>query len=169
MVSTLPPLEALLHHTERSFTPEETAALDAGADYLLRRRLCRSLSRGGLIEESWLTPAFPRFYEYDVLRGLRFVAAWARRRSRPLPWSAIEEVVRHLHEGFADDRAEPRRWASQQLTLPAVGRAPLTPASVFPLLEEALRPEVARTYLRREWHSVLDDLSALPREARAIG
>jgi hypothetical protein len=161
MVSTLPPLEAMLGSTERPFTPEETAFLDAGANYLLQRRLCRSLSKGALIDESWLTPTFPRFYEYDVLRGLRFLVGWARRLSRPLPWSAIEEVVRHLHEGFTRDTIEPRAWARQQLTLPAVGRAPLTPASLFPLLEEALRPEVARTYLQREWHAVLLDLRHL--------
>lgn len=161
MVSTLPPLEAMLGSTERPFTPEETAFLDAGANYLLQRRLCRSLSKGALIDESWLTPTFPRFYEYDVLRGLRFLLGWARRLSRPLPWSAIEEVVRHLHEAFTGDTVEPRDWARQQLTLPAVGRAPLTPASLFPLLEEALRPEVAHTYLQREWHAVLLDLRHL--------
>ena len=63
--------------------------------------------------------------------------------------------------GFTRDTIEPRDWARQQLTLPAVGRAPLTPASLFPLLEEALRPEVAHTYLQREWHAVLLDLRHL--------
>jgi len=59
MVSTLPALEAMLGNTEGPFTPEETAFLDAGANDLLQRRLCRSLSKGALIDESWLTPTLP--------------------------------------------------------------------------------------------------------------
>lgn len=163
MVSTLPPLEAMLYLTERPFTPEETAFLDAGADYLLQRRLCRSLSKGGVIDESWLTPCFPRFYEYDVLRGLRFLAAWARKLSRPLPWGAIEEVVLHMHEGFAEPTAQPRRWAQTQRTMAAVGAGPTSPASLFPLLDEASRPDIARACLNREWQAILADLRALRR------
>src|SRR6185369_16599912 len=68
IVSTLPPLEAILLGTKRAFTPGEEKFLDRGARYLLDRRLWRSVSKGGaVIDESWRRVAFPRFYFYDLL------------------------------------------------------------------------------------------------------
>lgn len=160
MVSSISPLEAMLYHTERPFTPEEAAFLDAGAGYFVQRRLCRSISKGGVIDESWLTPCFPRFYEYDVLRGLRFVVGWAHRLGRPLPEAAVAEVVSHLERLFAEDFA-PRRWAQAQTTIPALGDGPSGPSGTFPLLEEASRPDVARSILEAQWRTVQTKLKAV--------
>lgn len=78
VVSTLPALEALLCAGPLPLAPAEEAFLARGAAYLSKRQLFRSLSRGGVpIDTQWLTPTFPRFYEYDVLRGLAFLVRWA--------------------------------------------------------------------------------------------
>ncbi len=42
IVSTLPPLEAILFCTKRTFTPDEEKFLDEGARYLIEHRLVRS-------------------------------------------------------------------------------------------------------------------------------
>lgn len=92
-VSTLPPLEAVLFCTRRPFADDEIRFLDRGAEYLIRRNLCRSISRGTLIDAAWLRPAFPRFYFYDVLRGLRFLRRWAERLGRTLPQNLLLDPV----------------------------------------------------------------------------
>src|SRR5262249_32545141 len=100
IVSTLPPLEALLFDARGPLSPAEEAFLDRGAAYLLARRLFRSISKGGApIDPALLEPCFPRFYHYDVLRGLAFVAAWAERRAKPLPAEAIAEAAAAIARG----------------------------------------------------------------------
>ena len=163
MVSSISPLEAVLYHTDRPFTDDEVAFLDAGARYYLERRLVRSISKGAVIDEAWLTPCFPRFYEYDVLRGLRFVATWAHRLNRPLPQDAVAETIRHLEAHFADPAFPTRPWAQAQRTIPASGDGPTAPASSFALLDEVSRPDVARTFLAAEWRRVQATLLQLTR------
>jgi len=95
IVSTLPILEAALDLSAR--TAAEDALLERGADYLIQRRLFRSLSRqGAVIDERWLKPLFPRFYHYDVLRGLHFLVNWAVKNRKSLPLAAVEESVTAL-------------------------------------------------------------------------
>lgn len=143
-VSTVPVLEALVHAV-RDRSAEEDAMLDRGAEYLIARRLCRSLSRGGaLADPDWLRPIFPRFYEYDVLRGLEFLAAWSRLRRRALPPEAIEDAqaaIRDLHVRDFTAVTKSRTWDGR-----AWQRG--VPSSSFPLLEAARvhAPEIlART------------------------
>jgi len=93
IVSTVPMLEALLKLSERGLSDEEEAILDRGIQYLLERRLFKSLSKkDAVIDPDFLKLTFPRFYEYDVLRGLKLVTDWAVKRDRKLPWSAIQEA-----------------------------------------------------------------------------
>ncbi|MDD5090542.1 MAG: hypothetical protein PHQ23_06455 [Candidatus Wallbacteria bacterium] len=92
-LSTLPPLEAMLE-IHGGLTGDEVAALAGGADYLISRKLCRSISKGGkIIDSNWLEPVFPRYYDYDILRGLSFLSRWALKTCSRLPLDAIEESV----------------------------------------------------------------------------
>jgi hypothetical protein len=163
MVSTLPPLEALLTRTDRN--EFEGEVLDRGADYLLRRRLLRSLSQGmKVIEEAWRVPAFPRFYEYDVLRGLRFLVRWAESRQKPLPLPAISETFESLSSWFDGNQASPRQAVSSEkstIRCNDEGEWGRGPAHLFPLLEEISSPAVAIDFLRAEWISVVGGLEKL--------
>jgi hypothetical protein len=47
-----------------------TKARKRAENYLLDRRLFRSLRTGELIDKRWLRFSFPTFWHYDVLRGL---------------------------------------------------------------------------------------------------
>lgn len=96
VVSTLPPLEAILRYTDRPFTEQEKEFLDEGARYLIEHRLVCSKSSGNVINKEWLKPCFPRFFEYDLLRGLSFLTEWSRKRGKPLPDGFAEEALARL-------------------------------------------------------------------------
>ncbi|MBI3553885.1 MAG: hypothetical protein HY077_15425 [Elusimicrobia bacterium] len=102
IVSTAPALEAVLLCTPRPFTAQEEAFLDRGAKYLIDHRVFKS-SRGKVIDPDWLKLTFPRFYKYDALRGLTYLARWSKKRNRSLPADALgearEAVEGHVHDG----------------------------------------------------------------------
>src|SRR5206468_9089015 len=50
-----------------------TAARKRAENYLLERRLFRSLQTGKVIDKRWLRFSFPAFWHYDVLRGLDYL------------------------------------------------------------------------------------------------
>ena len=97
VVSTLPPLEAILFCTNRPFTPVEETFLDRGADYLIAHKLFRSADGKKIINKDWLKICFPRLYDYDLLRGLRFLTEYSAVREKTLPGSAIQETLGLLH------------------------------------------------------------------------
>jgi hypothetical protein len=72
--STICVLEGLLAY-ERACgaTPAVTQARARGEEYLLERRMLRSLRSGEVIDRRWTRFAFPTTYHYDVLRGLDYL------------------------------------------------------------------------------------------------
>jgi hypothetical protein len=50
-----------------------TKARKRAENYLLERRMFRSLGTGEAIDERWLRFSFPTFWHYDVLRGLDYL------------------------------------------------------------------------------------------------
>ena len=102
IVSTLPPLEAVLRYTNRPFTDQEAAFLDKGARYLIEHSLVCSKGSGEIIDKEWLNPCFPRFFEYDILRGMTYLVEWSERRNKPLPvgllTKGIQQLTKHIDE-----------------------------------------------------------------------
>ena len=96
IVSTLPPLEAILFFTNRKYTDAEQRFLDEGARYLIEHRLVCSIKDSRVINPEWLKPLFPRFFEYDVLRGMFFLVEWSGRTGRPLPVEVIRNGLDRL-------------------------------------------------------------------------
>jgi hypothetical protein len=161
----LPPLEAILFCTPREFSPQEIEFLDRGAEYLIRKKLFRSESSGNVLDESWTKLCFPRFYQYDILRGLTFLLRWAVDLKRPLPTSAIKETIDLIEEEFPDDRIYIRRsiWKDSLTRY----RDPLTkewtkvPAKSFPLLEAIGSPGSVSPHLSASWYTAKKHLSTL--------
>jgi hypothetical protein len=156
IVSTLPALEAILLGTPRPFTEAEQSFLDDGARYLLNHRLFKSLS-GQTINEDWLKPCFPRFYEYDVLRGLTFLARWSRLRNKDLPLPPITEAVAAVERASQDEEIIIGRLAyagarslDRQPDLSWKGG----PAALFPLLEEVSEIGSASASLTQCWTEI---------------
>ena len=72
--STICVLEGLLAYEEaRGPVTAVTAARVRGQDYLLERRMFRSLTSGEVIDRRWTRFSFPTVWYYDVLRGLDYL------------------------------------------------------------------------------------------------
>ena len=72
--STICVLEGLLEYEKaRGATAAVTDARVRAQDYLLERRMLRSLSSGEVIDRRWTRFSFPTVWHYDVLRGLDYL------------------------------------------------------------------------------------------------
>lgn len=150
IVSTLPPLEAILWYTNRDFTEQEAIFLDEGARYLIEHRLVCSKQTGHIIDAEWLKPCFPRFFEYDILRGMSFLAEWSRRRDKPLPVDLLQDGVQlldsYIEAGFL-----------------RIGRQVSDPqgpwgGNTFDLLEEVSVIGDVSPYLTKQLTSIVEEL-----------
>ena len=74
-----------------------TKARKRAENYLLERRLFRSLRTGEVIDKRWLRISFPTFWHYDILRGLDYLRnAGIKPDSRAS--DAIETVMKRRHQ-----------------------------------------------------------------------
>jgi hypothetical protein len=74
-----------------------TKARKSAENYLLERRMLRSLRTGKIIDKHWLRFSFPAFWHYDVLRGLDYLCnAGIKPDSRV--GEAIEIVIKRRHQ-----------------------------------------------------------------------
>ncbi len=130
-----------------------------GAGYLAARNLARSLSKNKIAVAAWLKPCFPRFYEYDVLRGLRLLA----RLGEPVARRNIEEAVLAVDAALSDPACPPY-WSFEGIDsygLQANGTWAREPVTGFPLLEVARTAEVGGAALRMEWAETAAALSGI--------
>ena len=65
-----------------------TKARKRAENYLLERRMFRSLRTGKVIDKRWLRFSFPTFWHYDVLRGLDYL-----RNAGLKPDSRVAEAI----------------------------------------------------------------------------
>ena len=96
--TTICVLEGLLEY-ERAVRKSSvvTKARKRAEDYLLERRMFRSLRTGEVIDKRWLRFSFPMFWHYDVLRGLDYLRnAGVKPDSRV--GEAIEVVIARRHQ-----------------------------------------------------------------------
>ena len=74
-----------------------TEARKRGENYLLERRMFRSLRTGEVIDKRWLRFSYPTFWHYDVLRGLDYLRnAGIKPDSRVR--DAIDTVIGRRHQ-----------------------------------------------------------------------
>jgi hypothetical protein len=116
MVGTIPAFEAVLRHTPRPYSVEEQEFLDRAAGFLIGRKLMLgSTTRHNAAERvgapRWLQPCFPRFYLYDVLRGLAALIEWAEKTNRLLPAESIRDVTTYLDARCPDGAVRIERAA----------------------------------------------------------
>ena len=96
--TTICVLEGLLAYERAGRKSAAVTKARRGAEnYLLERRMFRSLRTGDVIDERWLRFSFPTFWHYDVLRGLDYL-----RNAAVTPDSrvseAIEVVIKRRHQ-----------------------------------------------------------------------
>lgn len=143
MVGTIAPFEALI---DLATTPEDHAVLGRGADFLMGRALTRGSNSEHNAEErtaavAWKKLCFPRFYFYDVLRGLSALVRFAEAREVTLPYAAVAETVDLIMERFPDGVIviERNAHAGKTTIEPTLDHSPSprAPAQSFALLSAA--------------------------------
>ena len=172
MVGTVPALEAMLIG---EFDAERASFVDRAAAFLVERRLMLgSPTRHNAAERerepAWLEPCFPRFYFYDVLRGLAALTLWAERREHSIPLAAIEPVALHLLRSFPDGVVRVGRVAQQgarTITFGQNGEKTRQPASRFPLFDATSVIGSPSASLTQQWAETRRRLLSL-HEARRI-
>lgn len=172
MVGTVAPLEAMLLG---QLAGERAAFVDRAAAFLIERRLMlgsptQHNAAERRREPGWRQICFPRFYFYDVLRGLNALTRWAERREQSIPLVAIEPVVEHLLNAFPDGVVRLGRSAQDGVRTPALaasGERTWPAASRFALLEATCTIGTASPTLTRHWHETRRRLVAL-HDARRI-
>lgn len=163
MVGTIAVFEAILLYTPRPWTLEEKTFLDKGARFLIGRKLMHgSQSKHNADEQEqakeWLKPCFPRFYLYDVLRGLNALKLWAEKTGQELPEEATRDVVAYLKKHFSDGiiRNERHSYAGKGTILRDASGEWLKrqPATFFPLLTKTSAIGDASPFLTAQWERV---------------
>jgi hypothetical protein len=95
--STICVLEGLLAYEKaRGPTAAVTRARARGEEYLLKRRMFRSLTSGEVIDPRWTRFSLPTSWRYDVLRGLDYLrSAGVRPDERVAEAVALVQKRRH--------------------------------------------------------------------------
>jgi hypothetical protein len=110
--STICVLEGLLEYEKAcGRSPSVTKARARAQDYLLERRMFRSLRSGEVIDRSWTRFQFPPSYHYDVLRGLDYLrSAGVKPDERVTEAIEIVNDRRHQNGLWPLNRIDPRRF-----------------------------------------------------------
>jgi hypothetical protein len=169
MVGTVAPFEAMLQ-LEPSHPFVERAAR-----FMIERRISLGSPTVHNAEErgsapAWRQVSFPRFYLYDVLRGVSALVRWASITQSTLPLHAISEVVDGLVTAFPDGvvrvqrRAFERTGTWREATPGTWQRVPH--ASSFPLLDVTSVIGEPSPALTREWTATRRSLRELSERGR---
>jgi len=171
MVGLISVFEALLLCTPRPWTKDENATLDKGAAFLIERKLINGSATEHNKSErdrakKWADLCFPRFYHYDILRGLNAITLWAEKTGGQIPESAIKEAIKLVEDQAVNGQLKQRRkiyentntffvdekkeWSTQR-----------RPASIFPLVAAVNQPEQDSPFLSQQWHQVKDRLAKI--------
>jgi hypothetical protein len=159
MVGTVAPLEAMLLGRPAEWSAERAAFVERAAGFLIERRLMLGSHTVHNAEERdrqhlWLAPCFPRFYFYDVLRGLDALARWAGLTGRAVPLRAITGVLDPLIATCGDGVVRRGRLAYAGVgtwMLSSAGWVRVEAALRFPLLEATSAVGEPCPYLTRQW------------------
>jgi hypothetical protein len=149
--TTIDVLEGLLEYERAAggSVPEVTAARVRGQEYLLERKLLRSLSTGQVIDfdrkteapATWTQFSFPTYWHYDVLRALDYLRAAdfvpdervaeavelvESKRDADGRWPLENSYSGRLHFPMDEGDGKPSRWNTLRAlrVLKWYGRAP---------------------------------------------
>lgn len=175
MVATVAPLEAML--LGEAWSHERRGFVDRAARFLIARSLVHGSQTVHNAEErsseaAWRELAFPRFYYYDVLRGLAALVRWAEMTEQTLPEAAMKLVVEALVERSPEGVLHVERQAhvgcSTILPTADRSRSPRAPASTFPLLEAVSVIGAPSEALTRQWSTARAGVLRLARAGRLV-
>ena len=96
--TTIRVLEGILEY-ERAHKPNAavTGARTRGQEYLLDRRMYRSLRSGEVLDRAWMRFAFPTTWHYDILRGLDYLLSAGEQPDMRVA-EAVDIVEKRRHQ-----------------------------------------------------------------------
>jgi hypothetical protein len=162
MVAVISIFEALVKCTPREFTEEELIYLDRAAAFLMDRQLIHGSTSAFNAEERdaaplWMLLSFPRYYFYDILRGLHVLLLWAEKLDRVVPIDCIKDACQHLQRRFPDSVVTiERRAFDGRMTWDSSpsGEIYKRVASTFPLLDRVSIVGAQSTVLTEQYQDV---------------
>ena len=107
--SAIPAL-GLATYARHTSDPDARAAAERTAELLLQHRLFRSTSTGQPIHPSWVVLHYPSYWHYDVLHGLRLLAA-VDKLGDPRAADGLDVVEQSRRR---DGRFSGRSWSSRR-------------------------------------------------------
>jgi hypothetical protein len=121
--TTICVLEGLLEYEKRRGpTSAVTQAKVRAHDYLLERRMFKSLTTGEVIDRGWMRFSFPTTWHYDVLRGLDYLrSAGVKPDERVAEAIEVVKARRHQNGRWPLNSQHPDRIVFDME--PGVGRA----------------------------------------------
>lgn len=166
-LSTIAPMEAILFYGNEH-TEQEKMFLKQGFQYFIKRKLYLSISKKKIINKKWLYPCFPRYYEYDILRGLSFVVSFAKKFQEKIEASHILDVVHILHQNLQDGKiiaSTNDLISSRTLYEKEKGLWMMKEVDIFPLLQYTTQNAY---YLTKEWYDIIEWLFSLKQKKLLI-
>jgi len=110
IVTTVACLEAVLFCRKGILSQDEVAFLNRGANYLIKQKLFRKFSTGEVIDKDWLEIRFPRFYDYDFLRGFYFLVKWQKESGFVIPDDLMDEVEELVSQQMTNQGIRLKRY-----------------------------------------------------------
>ncbi len=169
MVGTIAAFEAVLLYTPHTWTVAENKFLTMAADFLIKRKLSLGSATNynsgeRKSAETWTQLCFPRFYLYDVLRGLMALLAWSEKTNQPIPKDSISGVVTFMKNQFPDGEVKLGRHSYdgantilQNETGEWIRRQP---ATFFPLLQKVSEIGSVSPFLSLQWNEAKNRIAA---------
>ncbi len=160
IVGTIAAFEALVLHSPKGWSEAEENFVSQGAKFLMSRKLkngSQSMHNASerVSAELWTKLCFPRFYFYDVLRGLCALLAWSEKTGEVIPVDCIRDVVSALDARFpnGDVRCERLSFDGTTTLLPTSTGEWIRrqPATLFPLLEKVSKVGEVSPFLSQQW------------------
>lgn len=102
ITSTLPMVESLLLLSKKEITTDELNALVKASDYIVSHKLFRKLTDQSIMDPNFIEIRFPRFYEYDFLRGFTFLYQYREKYGYTFPDSITDEVEELVNKHLMD-------------------------------------------------------------------
>jgi hypothetical protein len=156
MTSTLPVLEALLLAQETEVKEDELEVLNRGADYIVKHKLFRKLSNQEVMDPNFVEIRFPRFYEYDYLRGFKFLYDFRQKYGYNFPDAITNEVEKMVEKQLVDGFIKTKgiKFTEKSYNPTSEGKWELGPASYFELMNTLMEPNRESLFLTKQWNDI---------------
>lgn len=159
IASSLPVFESMMMCAESGgLSAEEEAFLDNAANYVIKHRLVHK-SNGELMDPDFLKLQFPRFYSYDILRGLSFISRWRSYRKTSIADGVMDYGIKILQDKLCEGTLKIERSdliGSRTKNLDQSGEwTVVEPASMFPLLSDVNAIGSQSVFLTQQFEQIV--------------